>query len=281
MIKNGTILIFLLGAALFSMILSASGFHGEAPYGPSAGGREKPIKITILYDNYVHAEGTKADWGYACLIEGMEKTILFDTGTKPEILMHNVRQLKVDLKDVDMVVISHGHGDHTGGLLTVLEKKPGIPVYLPGYFPAEFIERVEKAGGKVVQVKSAESVKLCENAFLTGVMGDEIEEHSLILDTGTDKGIVVITGCSHPGIAEIVKRAKEIVKKNVYIVFGGFHLMRHSKAQVKSIIREFNQMGVLKCGATHCTGDKSIQLFREAFKDNYVKIGTGKIIEIK
>jgi 7,8-dihydropterin-6-yl-methyl-4-(beta-D-ribofuranosyl)aminobenzene 5'-phosphate synthase len=266
------------------MILSASGLDNEAAPGPRGNDREKPIKITILYDNYVHAKGTTADWGFACLVEGMEKTILFDTGTKPEILMHNVGQLKVNLEDVDMIVISHGHGDHTGGLMAVLEKlkkKAGIPVYLPGFFPDNFIRKVEDAGAKVVSVKSPEAVKLCENAYLTGMMGDKIEEHSLILDTGTDKGMVIVTGCSHPGISEIVKRSKEIVKKDVYLVFGGFHLMNHSAAQVKRIIAEFNQMGVLKCGATHCTGDKSIQLFREAFKENYMEIGTGKIIEIK
>ena len=74
------------------------------------------IKVTILYDNYIHTEGTKSDWGYSCLIEGTEKTILFDTGTKGDILMYNMRQLNIDPKKVDLVVISHEHGDHTGGL---------------------------------------------------------------------------------------------------------------------------------------------------------------------
>jgi 7,8-dihydropterin-6-yl-methyl-4-(beta-D-ribofuranosyl)aminobenzene 5'-phosphate synthase len=195
--------------------------------------------------------------------------------------MHNVKQLNVNLADIDVIIISHGHSDHTGGLLSVLEKKPGIPVYLPGYFPDSSIERIQKAGGKVVSVKSPEPVKVCENVFLTGVMGDRIEEQSLIIDTGSDRGLVVITGCSHPGIAKIVKRAGEILKKKVYLVFGGFHLYGFPEAQVKAIIKEFNEMGVVKCGATHCTGDFAIKLFREAFKDNYVKLGTGRVIDIR
>ncbi len=239
-------------------------------------GQKKPIKMTIFYDNYVYTEGTKSAWGFSCLIEGMEKTILFDTGAKPEVLMHNVNQLKVDLKKVDQVVISHDHWDHTGGLFTVLEKKTNIPVYLPYSFPYDFVRKVEKAKATVVPVNKP--VEICKNVFLTGEMGDQIKEQSMILNTA--HGLVVVTGCSHQGIVNIVKKAKEILNKDVYLVFGGFHLMGHSEEQVKSIIREFKQLGVKKCGPTHCTGDKPIQMFKEAYGDNYVKIGTGRVLEV-
>lgn len=274
MIKIKSILIGLLSFFVFIMPVSASEIHDAAR--KSETGEKNLIKITILYDNYVYAEGTKAHWGFSCLIEGTEKTILFDTGTKVDILMHNIDQMKVNLKEVDQVVISHIHEDHTGGLFAVLEKKSNIPVYLPYSFPYYFVRRVEKAKGKVITVN--EPLKVCENVFLTGEMGDNSKEQSLILDT--QKGLVVITGCSHPGIAKIVRRAKEILKKKVYLVFGGFHLMRHSEKDVKKIIKELKEMGVLKCGATHCTGEHAIKLFREAFKENYVKIGTGRILEI-
>src|SRR4030043_1807559 len=88
---------------------------------------DQPIRFTVLYDNYLYKEGTKADWGFSCLIEGTEKTILFDTGTQPQTLMHNVEVLGVDLKKVDQVVISHDHGDHTGGPHAALEVKPNLP----------------------------------------------------------------------------------------------------------------------------------------------------------
>ena len=78
-----------------------------------------PIKMTILYDNYIFTEGTKSDWGFACLIEGTEKTILFDRGTKSDILWYNVEKLNADLSKVEQIVISHNHGDHTGGLQSV------------------------------------------------------------------------------------------------------------------------------------------------------------------
>lgn len=234
------------------------------------------IKMTVLYDNYVYTEGTKSAWGFSCLIEGTEKTILFDTGSKPDVLMHNVKQLKVDLKKVEQVVISHHHWDHTGGLFFVLEKKPGISVYLPHSFPDDFVSKVEDAKAKVVRVN--EPVEICKNVFLTGEMGDQIKEQSLILNTA--KGLVIVTGCSHQGIVNIVKKAKNILNKDVYLVFGGFHLMRHSEEEIKNIIRDFKTLGVLKCGATHCTGDKPIQMFKEAYGDNYVKIGTGRVLEV-
>ena len=239
-------------------------------------GRTTPLKLTILYDNYVFAEGTKADWGFSCLIEGTKKTILFDTGGKSDVLFHNINHLKVNLKKVDLIVISHNHWDHTGGLASVLEKNHDVCVYTPHSFPHDFVEKVEQAKAKVIPVK--ESTKICEDVYLTGEMGQRIKEQSLILDT--PKGLVIITGCSHPGIVDIVKKAKELLNKNVYLVFGGFHLMRHSKAQVKDIISQFKELGVAYCGATHCTGDEAIALFKEAYGENYVQIGTGRILTI-
>ena len=80
-------------------------------------------QVTVLYDNTVYAPNTKADWGFACLIEGAEKTILFDTGTQPDIFWHNIEVLSIDVDAIDLVVITHEHGDHTGGLWTLLKKK--------------------------------------------------------------------------------------------------------------------------------------------------------------
>ena len=238
--------------------------------------KPEPLKITILYDNYIYTKGTKPDWGFACFIEGPKKTILFDTGTKSEILFHNTDLLNVDLRMVDTVVISHNHHDHTGGLFAFLKKKKGVTVYLPVSFPETFVQKVKMAGSRVVKVK--EPMKLCENVFFSGEMGDLIKEQALIIST--PKGTVVVNGCAHPGIVRIVKKAKEIVNKKIFFVFGGFHLMRHSENEVKKVISQFRNLGVLKVGATHCTGDKAIQLFKDAYGKNYINMGVGKVITI-
>jgi 7,8-dihydropterin-6-yl-methyl-4-(beta-D-ribofuranosyl)aminobenzene 5'-phosphate synthase len=249
--------------------------------GRSAEGREglaagATLRFTVLYDNYLYKEGTKPDWGFACLIEGAEKTILFDTGTRPEILMHNVGALGVDLKKVDMIVITHNHGDHTGGLPAALEKKPGIPVFFPASFPAEFGRRVEELGGEAQAV--GKPLEICRNVHLTGELGEAIVEQSLVIDT--PGGLVVVTGCSHPGIVKILRRAMEIVDKPIALVFGGFHLRGMADPDVEAIVAAFKEMKVERCGATHCTGDRPIALFKAAFGDNFVPIGTGRVIEV-
>ena len=237
---------------------------------------DQPIRFTVLYDNYLYKEGTKADWGFSCLIEGTEKPILFDTGTQPQTLMHNVEVLGVDLKKVDQIVISHNHDDHTGGLSAILEKNPNVTVFFPVSFPAEFGRRVEGLKAKPQSVDKP--VEICQDVYLTGEMGDEIKEQSLIIDTA--KGLITVTGCSHQGILNILKRAKEILDKPIYLVFGGFHLGNKSDAEMQEILAGFRKLKVEKCGATHCTGDAQIAMFKKAFGENYVPMGTGRAIEV-
>jgi len=237
---------------------------------------DDPITITILYDNYIFSEGTKADWGFSCFIKGTEKTILFDTGTSGGTLFHNINKLKVNPKEVELVAISHIHGDHTGGLFSFLGKNNKVTVYLPVSFPDAFAKRVIKSKAKVVSVD--EPVEICKNVFSTGEMGTRIKEQSLILNTS--KGLVVITGCAHPGIVDIVKRAKEVIDKDIYIVFGGFHLLNKSEIEVKRIINQFKDLGVIKVGATHCTGDRAIKLFKQAYGDNFIQMGVGRVIKV-
>ncbi len=256
-------------------VLVLSAFIGMDGAGSDNGLSDQPLRLTILYDNYLHKEGTKADWGYSCLIEGTEKTILFDTGTQPQILMHNVKALGVDLKTVDQIVISHNHDDHTGGLTAVLDRNHEVTVYYPKSFPPEFGQRIERLQAKVQTVD--QPIEICRDVYLTGEMGVEIKEQALIIDT--PKGLIVVTGCSHPGIVDILKRSREVVDKPIRLVFGGFHLMEAKDAEMREIIAAFRSLRVEKCGATHCTGDAQIAMFKTAFGDNYVPMGTGRVIE--
>ena len=233
------------------------------------------IKMTVLYDNYVFKKGTKNAWGFSCFIEGTEKNILFDTGGEGDILMFNIDKLNINPESVEMIVISHNHWDHTGGLFTFLEKKSGIPVYLPHSFPGDFIDKVKDAGASVILIN--EPAEICKDVYSTGEIEGPVNEQSLIVNT--NKGVVLVTGCSHPGIVNIIKRAEEIMGEEVYLVFGGFHLMKHSEKEVKKIISQFRELGVKKCGATHCTGDKQIKLFKEAYGNDYIEMGTGRVLE--
>jgi 7,8-dihydropterin-6-yl-methyl-4-(beta-D-ribofuranosyl)aminobenzene 5'-phosphate synthase len=240
-------------------------------------GIDTPLKFTILYDNYLHEQGTKPDWGFSCLIEGTDKTILFDTGTQPDILLHNIDHLGVDLTKVEQIVISHDHHDHIGGLAKVLDRNHDVSVYLPVSFAYEIVRGVETKKAKVVSVD--EPIEICPNVYSTGEMGVQIKEQSLIINT--KKGLIIVTGCSHQGIVNILERAKKLFDRPIYLVFGGFHLGGMPDAKVEEIIESFKELGVEKCGATHCTGDRPIELFQKAFGDNYVPMGTGRILKIE
>ncbi len=235
------------------------------------------VKITILYDNYVHKEGTTAEWGFSCLIEGVEDTILFDTGTDGKILMDNINELGVNLNQVEKIVLSHQHRDHTGGMEAVLKKNSRLTVYVPNSFSQDFCEWITQKGAELEKVN--QSIQICKSVYSTGEMGSDIKEQALIIEA--EVGLVIITGCSHPGILNILHKAKEIKNKNIYLVVGGFHLLRHSDEQVRAIIQQFKELGVEKVGPTHCTGDDVIKLFEEVYNDDYIKMGTGKVLTFK
>jgi len=232
--------------------------------------------FTILYNNYANVPGTIADWGFSCLVEGGEQTILFDTGAQGDILMQNVRKLNVDLSKVNIIVLSHNHADHTGGLDSVLAIQPDARVFIPHSFPHDFARQHKLSDSSVQRIK--DSRQICANVFTTGEMGSSIKEHSLVFHTG--EGQVILTGCSHQGIIKIVHKTQELDPQPIYMVLGGMHLLQHSDTDIKEIIRIFKEAGVQKCCATHCTGDRAIGLFSESFKENFINAGTGMVLTI-
>jgi len=234
------------------------------------------LNITILYDNYIFKEGLKTDWGFACLIEGLDKTILFDTGTHGNILLDNAKKLGVDLKDVDVLAISHDHRDHYGGMDDFLKQNNQVDVYLLEAFSKQRTQTVQRYGANVVSVQ--EPLQICKGAWLTGELGTQIKEQTLVLDT--TKGLVVITGCAHPGIVSIVKKAREIIPKNVHMVFGGFHMLHKSEDDIQDTIKTFRKLGVKYAGPSHCSGDRTITMFRRAYGENFIKLGAGKRITL-
>lgn len=232
------------------------------------------LRITILYDNYQFQEGTIADWGFSCLIEGMEKTILFDTGTHGDILQHNISRLQVDISRVRDIVLSHQHRDHTGGLWDLLRQQPTVNVHIPISFTPDFNSRIRDLGATVISLGSRDSI--CSGVYLTGELGHEFPEQSLILKTG--KGLIVITGCSHPGFTRILDRITRLHPEKIFLVVGGFHLLNQSEEEVLKIIDYFRNLGIEKVGCTHCTGESAISLFQREYKDNFLKMGTGRIL---
>jgi len=215
------------------------------------------MRITVLYDNTVHQAGLKADWGFSCLVETFGESrapILFDAGMKGSILLENMEKLGIDPMSIEEVFISHGHFDHVGGLSKFLTVNKEVTVYVPHSIRGvQGISRVVSVGGPL---------KIHENIFSTGEL-DSIEQSMAIK---TEKGIVLITGCSHPGLARILAAASQFGK--VYAVIGGLHGFSQYEL--------FKDLSLI-C-ALHCTQHQ--RELKALYPEKCVDGGVGKIIVI-
>jgi len=226
------------------------------------------MKITIIYDNEIveNIKGLKAGWGFSCFIQTKEKNILFDTGWDGDTLISNMKLLGINPKDIDLVVISHSHWDHCGGLARLLHLNNKLEVYVPKSFSKHLKEEIKKRANTFYEVQ--ELIEIYAGIYTTGEIEGSIissktktliKEQSLIFSTA--KGLVVITGCAHSGISNILKSAKKLGK--VYALIGGFH--------------DFEEYNLLKdislIVPTHCTANK--KKIMSLFPDNCLKGGIG------
>ena len=212
------------------------------------------MKITIVYDNEVKRKKLGGGWGFSSLIEiANTPPILFDTGADSPTLLANMRELGIDAKSIGIIAISHAHGDHTGGLRVILEVNKEAEIYVPASF------RGTIPGRKVTTV--TEPIEISEQVFSTG----ELKGIEQSLAIKTEKGILVMVGCSHPGVGEIIDAASNFGK--VYGVIGGFHGFR-----------DFNRLsGLSLIVPCHCTQYKSEIL--ELFPQQCIRCGAGLVLE--
>ncbi len=212
------------------------------------------MKVTIIYDNTAFRRDLQADWGFSALVEIKKRKILFDAGANGKILLSNMEKLKVNPEEIEDVFISHLHWDHIGGLSSFLRLNNRVKIWTTSYFS-------EAEGAReIIEVKKP--TMLYEGIYSTG----ELEGIEQSLCVQTEKGIVVMVGCSHPKMEHILQRASQFGR--VYGIIGGLH--GNSPSSLKGL--------ELIC-PTHCT--RYISEIKYLYPEKYIPGGAGRIINIK
>jgi len=228
------------------------------------------ITFTIVYDNEVDDPRLTNAWGFACYIETPELTILFDTGGDGPTLLENMAILGKDPAEIDVVVLSHRHGDHVGGLPGLLAAGATPEVYMLASFPDD-IRRPAKALVDVIDVTSEQAI--AEGVWTTGQVVGSVPEQALVVETA--EGWVLVTGCAHPGVARMASQAIAATRGPITLVIGGFHLGRATPTAIQTTIERLQAEGVAEVAPTHCTGAQARDAFSQAFGEAYHAAGAG------
>lgn len=244
------------------------------------------IAVTSVVENTSFRHGLWATHGISFLIETNSHKILFDTGESPEVLLHNLKVLKINPKQLDCLVISHGHVDHIGGLADFLPYLSTQPVYLlesslNDYSDSYFYEysnlplftksyKPARVKPKILTYKNLKKVskpiEIYPNFWLTGLLTNKkgVKEQSLVIDS--KKGLIIVVGCSHPGIKNIIQTAQKITgKQKLSALIGGLHLKKSNKKEIKDVISFLKKQNLEIIVPCHCAGHKAIRMIKNTF----------------
>lgn len=227
--------------------------------------------ITVLIDNNAF-NGLRSPWGISIYVETPNITILFDTGPRPEDLEYNCRLLKVDLSKVDIVVLSHEHGDHIGGLGYLASQALNATVYVPSGMSNFVKNEIRKLNFKLIEVE--QTTIISEGIAVVGQLYGPPYEQALALNI-KNLGLVVIVGCSHPGVDKIVHKIALETGEKPYLVLGGFHMAAASKNKITSVILNLVAYGVNYIAPIHCSGDNFRKIMSKDFRDKYLELHVG------
>ena len=233
------------------------------------------ISLSIVFDNYPCNPDLQSLWGFACLIEMAGQTILFDTGSNGRVLLQNMEKMGLDPASVETLFISHPHWDHIGGLDSVIELAPHLEIVAPDSLSKLYLRDLRGAVRKV-SVIDGMPTKVGENLYSIGVMG-EIGEQALVIDMG--EGVIVVTGCAHPGIEKIATWAQEMLGKEILLLMGGFHLSDSDHDELERLGASLKSHGVRRLCPTHCTGDLAREMFTGTFGAFYLAGGVGRKVD--
>ena len=266
------------------------------------------ICITTLVEDTASDGGLLAEHGLSFWIEYGDKRILFDTG-QSDIIIRNAKTLGINLEEVDAIVLSHGHYDHTGGLSYIFDIAPKATIYLhpaatepkfsrtnSGAKPIGIPYLAKKAVQKHRVIWTVTPARIFPGMSVTGQVSrinnfedvggrfflDEkynkpdslLDDQALFIES--EKGLVVVLGCAHSGVVNTLDYISNLTSLNkIYAVIGGMHLLKASRIRIANTIEAFKKYEIQKIVPLHCTGPKAIRKLKNAFSDRCSSLSTG------
>lgn len=274
------------------------------------------MKITTLIENEAgHNKELKNEFGLSLFIEDEDISLIFDTGKSGDFIF-NAQKLQIPLNNIKHVVLSHSHFDHTGGIRklvdtfnnkftlhiskTFFEEKHRITGVIHEFLGNNFNEKYILDKGININYIDTDEFKLSKNItlftnfkslnnfetptryYFRKIYDDYIldsMEDELVLGIDTSKGLLIVCGCSHIGIANIVENIKYRTQKKIYGIIGGLHLSKASDERIEKVLKYFDECNIEFFGVSHCTGEKVTKILRES-KKNFIYNNTGNTIII-
>jgi 7,8-dihydropterin-6-yl-methyl-4-(beta-D-ribofuranosyl)aminobenzene 5'-phosphate synthase len=237
------------------------------------------MRILGIVDNYKKSDEYKADWGFSIAISTDHYNIIFDTGNDPEILKYNMNKLILDNKNrnIDLLFISHNHRDHTGGIEYISNNFYLKNIAVPYDIDRNIFKTISSLDNtRLMDIKSPTTLDM--NIHTTGIMGDEIKEQSLVIET--KKGLILFVGCSHPGISKIIEKVQSTFNDKIYLLLGGFHFYKLYEEKLQKEIDYLKKSNIDYIAPTHCTGDRAKNILKRDLAERFVEFGVGYKINI-
>ena len=280
------------------------------------------LTLTVVVENSASMENPSlvAQHGLSLLLkiqltDSDKVTILMDTGSSPDTALHNIEALGIDLRTVDMIFLSHGHYDHTGGLIRILKRigkkvpviahpsvfdpKLKVEPYLKSISSSLTSSMVEEAGG--VMLCAENTINLAKGVMTSGQIersttferaqcfytiqnGQFIEDYlpddqALIVHI-QGKGLAIISGCAHSGIINTIRHTQKFTGvSDIHAILGGFHLAKADDERMRSTIGELLKLDPRVVAPCHCTGSKAVNGLIEALESRCTPLRTGDTLK--